>query len=199
MKEATLNYVQGQIAQAPHRLKGHITDPAGKVYPQRHIYKKLERHLDDFLSGKTEQRWIIVPGLRGVGKTTVLSQLFLKLQPRFDALRTLYVSLDEATGLLNSNLVEILEAYESILGESFERAKKPIFLFIDEVQYDPKWGLALKSLYDRTKQVFIFCTGSSAVSLQTNPDVYRRVVVEKLYPLSFPEYQMLRQGIFPAK
>ena len=199
MKEAIFNYVQGQIAQAPYRLKGHITDPAGKTYPQRHIYKKLERHLDNFLAGKTEQRWIIVPGLRGVGKTTVLSQLFLKLQPRFDALRILYVSLDEATGLLNSNLVEVLEAYESILGESFERAKKPIFLFIDEVQYDPKWGLALKSLYDRTKQVFIFCTGSSAVSLQTNPDVYRRVVVEKLYPLSFPEYQMLHQGIFPAK
>ena len=199
MKEAIFNYVQGQIAQAPYRLKGHITDPAGKTYPQRHIYKKLERHLDNFLAGKTEQRWIIVPGLRGVGKTTVLSQLFLKLQPRFDSLRTLYVSLDEATGLINSNLLEILEAYESILGESFERAKKPIFLFIDEVQYDPKWGLALKSLYDRTKQVFIFCTGSSAVSLQTNPDVYRRVVVEKLYPLSFPEYQMLHQGIFPAK
>jgi len=199
MKEAVLNYVQGQIAQAPHRLKGHVTDPAGKIYPQRHIYKKLERHLDDFLAGQTEQRWIIVPGLRGVGKTTVLSQLFLKLQSRFDALRTLYVSLDEATGLVNSNLPEILEAYESILGESFERTKKPIFLFIDEVQYDPKWGLALKSLYDRTKQVFIFCTGSSAVSLQTNPDVYRRVVVEKLYPLSFPEFQMLHQGIFPAK
>ena len=93
MKEAVLNYVQGQIAQASHRLKGHITDPTGKIYPQRHIYKKLEKHLDDFLAGKTEQRWIIVPGLRGVGKTTVLSQLFLKLQPRFDALRTLYVSL----------------------------------------------------------------------------------------------------------
>lgn len=197
MNKNVLQYIQGQIAQGPYRLRGHITDPLGKNYPQRHIYVKLQKHLDDFISGKTEQRWIIVPGLRGVGKTTVLAQLFLKLQNRFDPLRVLYVSLDEATGLINSNLVEILESYESILGESFERTERPIFLFIDEVQYDSKWGLALKSLYDRSKQVFIFCTGSSAIELQTNPDVLRRAVFEKMYPLSFPEFQMLRQEIYP--
>lgn len=199
MKESILNYIQGQIAQAPHRLKGHVTDPSGKNYPQRHIYKKLEKHLDDFVASKTEQRWVIVPGLRGVGKTTVLSQLYLKLQTKFDSLRTLYISLDEAQGLINASLKDILDAYETILGESFERISQPVFLFVDEVQYDSKWGLALKSLYDRTKKVFIFCTGSSAVSLQTNPDVLRRVLVEKLYPLSFPEYLMLREGIYPAK
>ena len=43
MNESILNYVQGQIAQAPYRLKGHVTDPSGKNYPQRHIYKKLVR------------------------------------------------------------------------------------------------------------------------------------------------------------
>jgi hypothetical protein len=199
MDDQILKYVQSQIAQAPSRLRGHITDPAGKTYPQRHIYKKLEKHLQDFVSGRSEQRWVVVPGLRGVGKTTVLSQLFLDLFSKYDPLRILYVSLDEVTGLLNSNLMETLEAYETILGQSFERLQEPVFIFIDEVQYDPKWGLALKSLYDRSKKVFICCTGSSAVSLQTNPDIYRRVIMAKLYPLSFPEYQMLRQGIFPVK
>ncbi len=199
MKEQILNYVQNQIAQAPPRLRGHVTDPAGKAYPQRHIYRKLEKHLEDFIAGQTEQRWLVVPGLRGIGKTTVFSQLFLNLMSKYDVLRILYVSLDEVTGLLNSNLMEVLEAYETILGQSFERLEKPIFIFVDEVQYDPKWGLALKSLYDRSKKVFICCTGSSAVSLQTNPDIYRRVVMTKLYPLSFPEYQMLRHGIYPIK
>lgn len=199
MKDHVINYIQNQIAQAPHRLRGHITDPAGKPYPQRYIYKKLEKHLNDFLSAQTEHRWILVPGLRGIGKTTVLSQLFLTLLSNYDVIRILYVSLDEVTGLLNSNLLEILESYESILGEKFERLNKPVFLFVDEVQYDPKWGITLKSLYDRTKQVFIFCTGSSAVSLQTNADVQRRVIMEKLYPLSFSEYQMLCHGIYPAK
>lgn len=199
MNEQVLDYVQNQIAQAPHRLRGHVTDLAGKAYPQRHIYKKLEKYLQDFIGRKTEQRWVVVPGLRGVGKTTVFSQLYLNLMPQYDVLRILYVSLDEVVGLLNSSLAEVLEAYESILGQSFERLQQTVFIFVDEVQYDPKWGLALKSLYDRTKKVFICCTGSSAVSLQTNPDISRRVLMTKLHPLSFPEYQMLRHGIDPVE
>lgn len=199
MNESVLQYVQNQIAQAPHRLRGHVTDPSGAVYPQRHIYVRLEKHLTDFIAGQTEQRWLIVPGLRGVGKTTVLSQLFLKLMGQYDSLRILYVSLDEVSGLLDASLKDVLDAYESILGQSFERLTEPIFIFVDEVQYDPKWGLALKSLYDRSKNIFICCTGSSAIHLQTNADVYRRVIWEKLYPLSFPEYQMLYRKIFPVK
>ncbi|HCU26053.1 MAG TPA: hypothetical protein DF383_13630 [Deltaproteobacteria bacterium] len=197
MNESAIKFVQDQIAQAPHRLRGHVSDPSGKAYPQRDIYVRLEKHLNDFLAGNTEQRWIIVPGLRGVGKTTVLSQLFLKLFSRYDSVRMLYVSLDEVTGLLGSNLKDTLDAYENILGQSFERLTEPIFIFVDEVQYDPKWGLALKSLYDRSKKIFICCTGSSAVSLQTNPDVFRRTLWEKLYPLSFPEYQMIHRALFP--
>ncbi|MBI4237575.1 MAG: ATP-binding protein [Deltaproteobacteria bacterium] len=199
MKESLITYVQNQLAQAEHRLRGHVTDPAGNTYPRRHIYVRLEKHLTDFLAGHTEQRWLIVPGLRGVGKTTVLSQLFLTLLGKHDSFRILYISLDEVTGLLNATLKDVLDAYESILGQSFERLTTPVFLFIDEVQYDPKWGLALKSLYDRSKKIFICCTGSSAVSLQTNPDVYRRVLWEKLYPLSFPEYQILYRNVFPPK
>src|SRR5690606_27849667 len=49
------------------------------------------------------------------------------------------------------------------------------------------------------KKAFICCTGSSSVALQTNPDVRRRVIVERLYPLSFPEYQMLQNEIYPIK
>lgn len=199
MNEQILSYVQNQIAQAPSRLRGHSSTMSGQPYPQRHIYKKLEKQLTDFVAGLTEQRWLVIPGLRGVGKTTVLSQLFLNLVAKHDALRILYVSLDEVTGLLNASLHEVLEAYETILGQSFEKLQEPIFIFIDEVQYDPKWGLALKSLYDRSKKIFICCTGSSAVSLQTNPDIYRRVVMTKLYPLSFPEYQMLKHGIYPTR
>lgn len=199
MDERVLNYIQNQIALGPHRLRGHATDLAGNPYPQRYIYKILEKYLADFLSAKTEQRWILMPGLRGIGKTTVLSQLFLTLLSTHDVIRVLYISLDEVTGLLNSNLLQVLEAYESILGEKFEQLKEPVFLFIDEVQYDPKWGVTLKSVYDRTKHVFICCTGSSAVSLQTNTDVYRRVIMEKLYPLSFSEYQMLRHETYPSE
>lgn len=67
-------------------------------------------------------------------------------------------------------------------------------LFLDEVQYDKTWGLALKSLYDRTDKVFIFSTGSAALMLNTNADIARRTVFEKMQPLSFTEYLKIAHG-----
>jgi hypothetical protein len=92
-----------------------------------------------------------------------------------------------------------LSAYEKILGESFEKLTEPIFIFIDEAQYDPKWASVLKSVYDRSNKVFVACSGSSAVSLQTNPDVIRRSIFQKLFPTSFSEFLMIRDGKFPVK
>lgn len=198
MSEEAIKYVQHQLNLAKSRLQGHITGPSGKLYPKRYIYIKLEKYVQDFITAQSHQRWLLLPGLRGIGKTTVFSQLFLQLLQKIEPLRVLYISLDEAE-LLNLNLLDILSAYEQILGEPFEKLSQPIFLFIDEVQYDAKWGLALKSLYDRTKKAFICCTGSSSVALQTNADVRRRVVLERLYPLSFSEYQILLNGVYPQK
>jgi len=199
MDKNIVQYVQHQIAQAPMRLQGGVTDFQNQPYPRRHIYKKLERHVNAFFNGQLGERWVIMPGLRGLGKTTALSQLFLNMVPRFEPIHMLYVSLDEVVGLLNSSLMEVLNAYEMILGENFEGLTHSICIFVDESQYDPKWGLTLKSLFDKSKKVFICCTGSSAIALQTNSDVYRRAIMEKLYPLSFPEFQMLKKGVYPVK
>jgi predicted AAA+ superfamily ATPase len=65
---------------------------------------------------------------------------------------------------------------------------RPMVLFFDEVQYDPTWGITLKTLYDRTDKVFVISTGSAALMLNTNADIARRTVFEKMLPLSFTEY-----------
>ena len=113
--------------------------------------------------------------------------------------RILYVSLDEVVNVFGSSLKEVLATYESIIGESFEKLTKPVFIFIDEAQYDSKWAAVLKSVYDRSKKVFIVCSGSSAVSLQTNPDVIRRAIFQKLFPASFSEFLMIRDNRYPTK
>lgn len=198
--EETLKYVQNQLVQAPFRLKPYTQDEQGKKYPQRHIYIKIDKYLRDFLhSPNARERWVIIPGLRGVGKTTILAQLFSNHIQESGERRMLYISLDEVVNVLGSSLKDVLVAYEKILGESFERLTKPVFIFIDEAQYDPKWASVLKSVYDRSNKVFIACSGSSAVSLQTNPDVIRRAVFQKLFPTSFPEFLMIRDGKFPVK
>lgn len=198
--EETLKYVQNQLVQAPFRLKPYTQDEQGKKYPQRHIYIKIDKYLRDFLhSPNARERWVIIPGLRGVGKTTILAQLFSNHIQESGERRMLYISLDEVVNVLGSSLKDVLVAYEKILGESFEKLTKPVFIFIDEAQYDPKWASVLKSVYDRSNKVFIACSGSSAVSLQTNPDVIRRAVFQKLFPTSFPEFLMIRDGKFPVK
>ncbi len=82
---------------------------------------------------------------------------------------------------------------------SYEELDKPLVIFLDEVQYDPTWGLALKSLYDRTDKVFIFSTGSAALMLNSNADVARRTIFEKMYPLSFTEYLKITKEKYEEK
>ncbi|MFH1207856.1 MAG: ATP-binding protein [Patescibacteria group bacterium] len=198
--EEILKYVQNQLVQAPFRLKSYAQDEQGKKYPQRNIYVKVDKYFRDFLHDPNAQdRWIIIPGLRGVGKTTILAQLFLNHHQEVGDRRILYISLDEVVNVIGSALKDVLSAYEKIIGESFEKLTRPVFIFIDEAQYDPKWAAVLKSVYDRSNKVFVACSGSSAVSLQTNPDVIRRSIFQKLFPTSFLEYLMIRDGKFPVK
>lgn len=189
------SYLRNQLAQADKRLKAYTVDREGRNYFKRSSALILRKYLKDYTQYGKEPRWIAVPGLRGVGKTTLLAQLYTEFRcgPNYK----LYISLDEAKTVLGVSLSDILIVYEEILGVVFENLKEPVYIFIDEIQYEENWALILKSLYDRTKKVFIFCTGSSALSIQSNPDISRRVVFEKLYPMSFTEYMMIKKRKTP--
>ncbi|MEA1963566.1 MAG: AAA family ATPase, partial [Candidatus Aerophobetes bacterium] len=135
---------------------------------------------------------VTVPGLRGVGKTTLFAQIFFYLYPQFSE-NILYLPVDELVNILESDLYSALQEYEKILGNVFERTNRKVFILIDEIHYDKKWPSVLKSIFDRSKNVFMLCTGSSALSLQTkNADIARRVVFEKLCPMDFTEYLLLK-------
>ncbi len=199
-KTEIIAYVQGQMASTSDRLHAFTHDRRGKSYPKRYIFFKLEKHLRDFLA-KLEQspRSIIITGLRGVGKTTVLAQACTDLlQKSVPSQRVLFLSLEEIVNVLDSSLADMLNAFQEIIGERLDSTSTPVFLFLDEVQKDSHWGAILRSLYEKNKNIFIFCTGSSAVELQTNADIARRFLFEKLPPLSFGEYQMIRRRVNPV-
>jgi hypothetical protein len=197
MNPEAINYIKSQIIRDKDRLHPYVRN--GKwFFPKRHIYYRIVKYINDFLLGQTETRWVIIPGIRGVGKTTILAQLFFTYFKKVKNFHIIYISVDDiiTAGL---NLSDVLTAYESVLEKTFESQPNPVLLFIDEVQQDSQWASILKSLYDRARNVFVVCTGSSAVQLQTNPDVARRGIFEKLYPLSFSEYEMLKNNTFPTK
>ncbi len=192
------NYVARQLTEQAKILRLSAYDRDSKAYLKRYFYYRLDQYARNFLEAGGEPRWLMIPGLRGVGKTTVLAQLFFAYQNRFNG-RVLYVSLDDIVNKLGSNLFAVLDAYEELLGESFSSLKDNVLLLVDEVHFDPKWQVALKSLYDKSRRVFIVSTGSSAIAINRTADVARRSLVEKMYPLKFTEYVMLDNTVAKRK
>jgi len=197
MKEEAVQYINNQLKVAQDRLRPYVQNDRRR-YRYRPVFYRIQKHINHFIEGDKEVRWIIIPGLRGVGKTTVAAQTFFYFKNKVNDNHILYISADDiiTAGL---TLREVLSAYEQVLGTNFESLKIPVLLIIDEVQQDLQWAAVLKSMYDRARNVFVISTGSSAVHLQSNPDVARRGVFEKLYPLSFWEYQMLVHNTLPVK
>jgi uncharacterized protein len=185
------SYLQNQLNRAPALLRTYTQDEQGNKYLTRNMYIRVQKLISDFIAGEKEVRIVGIPGLRGVGKTTLLAQLYLTLFPRY-LKDLLYVSADQVVNELGSDLYTVLEEYQKITGIAIEKLDHDVFLFIDEIHFDKKWTAVLKSLYDRSKRVFVVCTGSSALSLQSTADLARRVVFEKLYPMNFTEYMLLK-------
>lgn len=192
-------YIQAQIIQSPKRLKGLTNDMQGKPLFKRSIFLALQKYVADYLQKGTEPRIIVMPGLRGTGKTTLLAQLFLSLPN--ENITKLYLSVEEAIKRFDVSLWDIMENYEVLIGKYIEEIDEPLILFLDEIHYDEKWALFLKSMYDKSKKVMIFCTGSSALLLreQINADVARRVYFVDVYPVSFSEYMLFKYNKFPIK
>ncbi len=186
-----VKYIQNQIAQSNARALSYILDEKGEKNPKRDLYPKINKHIKSFLKGSQEPRWITIPGIRGVGKTTLLAQLFDA--QKIPQKNKLFLSIDQTIQYLGIPLDKVLEAYEDILGVVFEKLDEPVILFLDEIQYEKDWGIILKTIYDRSKKVFVVSTGSSAISLQTNTDIARRTVLKKLYPMSFAEYLRIKE------
>lgn len=105
--------------------------------------------INDFLSKK--QKILFLLGSRRVGKTRIIFQTIYKLIENITpADKILFLSLD------NSNL-EKFNWYEYIVESSFD------YIFLDEIQYSPKWAQNLKSLFDLpNNKMKIICSGSSS-------------------------------------
>lgn len=155
----------------------------------RQALGQIEAYLQAFQRTANNQ-WLIMPGLRGVGKTTILSQLYLDAQAKPD--RKFFLSL-ERIKLIGGSMVEVISAIEEVAGSKLESINDPLFIFFDEVQYMSDWALAVKVIFDRAPNAFIVCTGSSAIELQTNADIARRSLKIFIHPLCFTEYAQIRR------
>lgn len=200
MNQDLIQYVQKQIRTSEDRLHKYTHDVKGGELPKRFLFIKIQKYLDDFLAKRSGNRLVIIPGLRGVGKTTLMAQVCSDIIVKKKKIRTLFLSVDEARNLFDAGISEIMQAYEEILGIDMESLSEDVAIFFDEVQSDPMWAKTLKILHDKTSRIFFCCTGSSAVILQTTPDIARgRALFERMTPMCFAEYEMVGNKVYPTK
>ena len=88
---------------------------------QRPIYDQLAEAATDFLAASHGSEWIIMTGLRGVGKTTLLAQLYL--HPKLKTVSKFYLSLDQAQ-FLGAEMQDVEKALAYKLNQPLPQVKE---------------------------------------------------------------------------
>ena len=127
-----------------------------------------------------ENRFSIIIGPRGTGKTTAIIQhLLSKYDDDFFTRKALYVPVDHFM-VAGNNLYEIAEEFHNLGGE---------YICFDEIHKWVNWSGEIKSIYDSLPKLRIIASGSSAIAVQKGShDLSRRAVVYRMTGLSFREY-----------
>ncbi|RAP47636.1 MAG: hypothetical protein BZ135_01750 [Methanosphaera sp. rholeuAM6] len=178
-------------------LNRHLRSIHNIKYHKRDDFYNLKLRMDNFIEKKSDKRFFIMPGLRGVGKTTLLFQCYEYLikQKDIPISDILYLSCDFINSISPTNIREIIETYLKTVHNTTPRLlNKPVFVFLDEVHYDKTWALNAKIIYDQSPNIFMIFTGSSSLHLNYNADTARRVVTYPILPLNYSQHLKLKYG-----
>jgi len=133
-------------------------------------------------------RFSIIIGQRGIGKTTVMTQHLLE-QYKDDrsGRKALYIQADHFL-VARSSLYEIADEFCKMGGE---------LICFDEIHKYPAWSMELKSIYDTFPNLKIIASGSSALEItKGSHDLSRRAIVFQMYGMSFREFIGMNNNIY---
>ena len=149
---------------------------------QIRLTSKVPLQFQRFLFDKINwnARCIGIVGARGVGKTTMVLQYYLRnFQTPEDCL---YFSADHIL-VAGTGLYNIAREFFAFGGQ---------VLIIDEIHKYPDWSTELKNIYDSYPDKKIIFTGSSSLHImKEKADLSRRAVMHTLPGLSFREFLAL--------
>ena len=189
-----LNFINESSSTMPYVLKEKLIKN-DKELNYRFEFEEIKDSIDDFLDGNVLNRFIVLPGIRGVGKTTLLYQAYYYLLNEKHILpeQIIYISCDDLNNLVDCNIREIVDIYlNNQFNTKLRLLDKELFLLIDESQYDKNWSIAGKIIYDRSEKIFMVFTGSSALNLEYNADAARRMFKRVITPLNYNEHLKLK-------
>ena len=191
------NFLEEQINIMPEYVK-RLTKNNNHKFTHRNEYYQIIKYIDQFQEKESINRLIVMPGIRGVGKTTLLYQIYeyLFYTKNIPHHNILYFSTENLNYITDCNIVNLIEQYiNNFHNTSISTLNKKIYLLIDEAQYDKNWAIAGKILYDKTPNIFMIFTGSSALNLEYNADTARRTCKQAIPPLTYAHHLKLKYGI----
>ncbi|WP_299526463.1 ATP-binding protein [uncultured Methanobrevibacter sp.] len=198
MNELQNRYIRNQILSTPLKLDQELTHK-DKKFNKRSDYDNIIKYIDDFLEGENINRFLVLPGLRDVGKTTLLFQIYdyLLNKKGISSQDILYFSCDRFKKIGDVDIFSVVNSYlETYHNSIIETLSKPVFILVDEAQYDKDWALNGKLIFDGSKNIFMIFSGSSALKLSHNPDAARRLLNIPIYPLTYSQHLKLKYGDF---
>lgn len=193
-KNTLHNYIKNQINNMPSVLNEELSYKNEK-FNHRTDFGIITEHIDDFLNGENINRYIVLPGLRGVGKTTILYQTYdyLLKEKQIPPNQILYISCETLNKIIKCDVLETIEQFINEMHQSsLMTIDKKIFLLIDESHFDKDWSLAGKIIYDKTKRIFMIFTGSSAINLEYHTEAARRMLKYPISPLNYSQHLKLK-------
>ena len=191
--ELKKQYIENTLKETPNIIKNKIYKN-NKPLNKKTEYYYFKKEIDNFLKEKTDDRFFIMTGLRGVGKTTILYQLYDYLINEYKITneRILYLDVDRLKNNGLFKLIDYIDIFIKDINEKNHLNNNPLFLFVDETQYAKNWDLTGKIIFDETDNVFTIFTGSDALNLEYSNESSRRSLKKKIYPLNFSQYLNLK-------
>ena len=191
------NFIRNELNDVPNILNRELSKN-NKKFNTRDELDEIKGYVNTFLNEDTSNKIVVLPGLRGVGKTTLILQLYeyllkeMNIPPR----NILYVSFDDLNDFVECNIRQMVEIYlKDVFHANLRTLNEKVFIFIDESQIDKKWAKTGKIIYDKSYNIFIIFTGSSALHLEQNDDLARRMRKKSLTPLNYTQHLKLKYDL----
>ncbi len=133
-------------------------------------------------------RFSIIVGQRGIGKTTAMIQHLLgSYAGDLYTRKALYLQADHFQ-VARSSLYDIADEFHKLGGE---------LICFDEIHKYPDWSMELKSIHDTMPNLKILASGSSALEItRGSHDLSRRALVFRMHGMSFREYIGMSRSIY---
>lgn len=188
------DFLQSQITDTPLSLNNELSN-MGVKFNHRNDFEEIKTFIDEFTDGNNVNRYIVLPGLRGVGKTTILFQIYDYLLniKNIKYEQILYFSCEELNKIEDCDIYDTIKYYlKTFHNSSLQTLDEKLFLLIDESHFDKDWSISGKIITDKSKNIFAIFTGSSAINLEYSAEAARRMIRYPITPLNYSQHLKLK-------